>query len=245
MKYSLFNKTNLVLVLLITLTTSGCIYKERKKLEEEKQKLEALLKAKEDSMRMADSLIASQAFDGSREEVIQPEVREESSEKVPSIAMEDFPVPDGYQLLYNPQGGFAICFPEDWKMNRENLTSVVMFMSPKTSDADFFQENININVEAPDPPIYSIEEYFQATLNGIRMMMPDAKITYSKNITLSGLPGKHLVYTGKFGDYNLTWNQVYVLKGTEAWIITGTALETSYGSYKPRFEKAISTFTFL
>ena len=122
------------------------------------------------------------------------------------------------------------------------LGSVVAFLSPRGGTSDDLQENVNIVVQDLSAQPMTLEEYTDLTLGQIEQFITDAKILDSSPATLAGNPGHKAVYTGKQGQYDLEWMQLWTVKGNKAYVITYTAEAREYSAVLATAQEMIESF---
>ncbi|GEM_PF-1655869 len=159
------------------------------------------------------------------------------------IPIVDLSVKD-FQIFQNPNQGFTVRYPYNWEpvtqnyMNRE----INGFLAPMDDQNDFFRENMNVVIETFQSQIL-LENYFQWNLEQLKKMS-DIQFLENYNGTISGLPGKILVYTLSQNGKKLTFSQAYIVHGNKACVLTFTAESDKYPKYQPIFQQMLSRFSF-
>ena len=122
------------------------------------------------------------------------------------------------------------------------LGSVVAFLSPIEGTSDDLQENVNILVQDLSAQPMTLDEYTDLSLGQIEQFVTDAVILDSSAATLAGNPGHKAVYTGKQGQYDLQWMQVWTVKNDKAYVISYTAEATEYSAVLATVQEMIESF---
>lgn len=140
-------------------------------------------------------------------------------------------------------------YPTKWqKQEKQDPFSgqIVKFISPKNSDTDSYQEQIEIGIEDPnideEKPPMSLNEFTNSTLNRVPSVFQDTNIVESKSGTLANLPAYTVVYSGKEGALNLKRLQIWTLKNNRAYIITYTAEVDKYDELLNITQEMINSF---
>jgi len=146
-------------------------------------------------------------------------------------------------LTYDsPAYGIRIGYPSDWTKSEQFMGSVVAFLSPTESTSDIFRENLNVIVQDLSTQPMTLDEYTELSVSQIKQFFTDANITDSSATTLDGNPAHKVVYTGKQGQYNLKWMQVWVVKENKAYIISYTAEVNKYPDFLGTIQQMINSF---
>lgn len=131
----------------------------------------------------------------------------------------------------NPEYRIEIRYPSDWSKTEQVMGATAAFLSPQEGTSDDFQENVMINVQDISASPMTLEQYTQLGINQIKQIITDASIIESNTTTLGGNLAHDLVFTGKQGQYNLKWNQVFTVKNNKAYVLTYTAKMNTYDNF--------------
>jgi len=105
-----------------------------------------------------------------------------------------------------------------------------------------FQENVNIIVQDLSDQPMTLAEYTELSIGQIEQVITDSNILDSSAVTLAGIPGHEVVYTGKQGLYDLKWMQVWTVKNDKAYVISYTAEVSSYPALLETVQEMIDSF---
>lgn len=129
---------------------------------------------------------------------------------------------------------YDIFFPESW--TKQQKGTATFFLSPKESEKDLFQENINIMVQDLSSQPMTLEEYTNLTKTQITQALGSSAIVSVKDFNFAGQQAKEMVYTmpknpmqGR--NLNLKLRQVWFIKGNNAYLLTYTAQNSEYDNY--------------
>lgn len=138
--------------------------------------------------------------------------------------------------------GIKINYPMDWIKREQFMGTVVMFLSPTESASDIFQENLVVTVNDLSAQPITLEESVDPDINQLKMIVTDFKLVDSSATSLAGNPAHKVVYTGKDGQYNLEWMQVWTIKDDKAYIVTYTAEQDKYSEFLGTVEEMVQSF---
>jgi serine/threonine-protein kinase len=96
----------------------------------------------------------------------------------------------------------------------------------------------------------NLEEYHRLTKSQIKEALIQNTIEKERDIKVSGLPAKEIVYTipqdpSKQRYFNLKLKQVYLIKNNTAYLITYTALTPEFNDYLKSADIVFNTFNVL
>lgn len=138
--------------------------------------------------------------------------------------------------------GIRIKYPLDWTKEEQVFGTVVSFSSPIESASDDFSENLNVLVQDLSAQPITLEEYTRISEEQVEQYITNGKILDTIATTLDGNSAYKLVYTGKQGQYNIKWMQVYTIKDDKAYVITYTAEMDSYSNFLGTAQEMINSF---
>lgn len=122
------------------------------------------------------------------------------------------------------------------------MGTVVIFFSDQKNSSDLFQENLNVLVQDLSAQPMTLAEYTDLSIEQIKLFVSDSKILSSKKITLAGNLANELIYTGKQGQFDLKWKQIYTIIGDTAYILTYTSEIDDFDNYLEGFNQIFASF---
>lgn len=128
--------------------------------------------------------------------------------------------------------GFSIDYPVAWEMDTSSVLVPVAFYSPFSSDADFFQDNVNVTTEDTTPyGEISLNDYAAAGLENIQLSLPEYTLVEqgARTFGQGNYEGAYLL--GEYVAPDITLN-IYSLFT----VVEGTAYVITY-SYNPEEEE--------
>ncbi|WP_162393819.1 DcrB-related protein [Deinococcus kurensis] len=136
--------------------------------------------------------------------------------------------------------GFAVTPPPGWKQSTYPGTAVVFLTAP----VDGFATNINVVVQ-PLPAGMTQAAYHTLSLKQIRTLVTDAHILSTRAVTLGGVPGNSVVYTGRQGQFKLYFFSTYAVRGGRAFLVTTTTRQGSEAGAKSVNDAVVKSFQIL
>ncbi len=154
------------------------------------------------------------------------------------------PADENFLNYDNSSHGIKIKYPQNWELQNINnpiTNEVVIFLSPRESNTDKFQEKLTITVENFSG---TLDEFKDSSIKDISNHLSQAKIVNTGTTTLAYKSANQLVFTGKDGENSLKNLQVFTLKGDKAYVITYTAEIDKYDTFIQTAEKMVKSFEF-
>jgi len=170
--------------------------------------------------------------------IVSPETSVDSSNTASSLAsLESLP-------YTNDKEGFSINAPKAWNVDESGkLGTSVVFLNtkPDKEGANVFDANINV-ISGPTKGL-DLNNYINGQKKGLPKLFNDYKLVEDRTVDVHGMQGHILGNTFTQGVFQLRDLQLIVVKDGKAYIITGTALESTWDTYKDLMESSLLTFT--
>jgi hypothetical protein len=146
----------------------------------------------------------------------------------------------------SPEHRFSIEFPSEWERIDTQLGVVVTGISPPTPETARFRPNCNVVVE-PLPAGVTLDQYTEAALTTLGQATVDFRPEERGAGQLGGTPAT--VLTSSFTLPQLEGTRVRVLQyaalpSDRAYVVTCTATEDQFATYRARFEAIAASFSF-
>jgi hypothetical protein len=149
---------------------------------------------------------------------------------------------EGLLTHESPEHGISIKYPADWTKDEEVEGAAVVFFAPSEGASDVFLDNVNIIVQDLSGQPTTLDEFTESTLGQIEQNITDPNILDSSAATLAGNPAHKLIFTGKHGNYDLKWMEVWTIKNDKAYMISYTAEVGRYPALLGDAEQMIDSF---
>ncbi|MCB0704159.1 MAG: hypothetical protein KDC34_02575 [Saprospiraceae bacterium] len=170
---------------------------------------------------------------------------ETMEETPPHAAMEAVDVPPGFVPFVDESDGFGLALPANWEIAENYSGTRFLAKSPRTSQNDLFQENVNLIVQPlAGSGVSTLEEYVALSKVQLKNFITDFELLESRNTTWAGYPAHEFIYTGTQGAYNLKWQQLLYLDGSTAYVFSYTALPDTYNQFVAIIEMISNSFKF-
>ncbi len=140
----------------------------------------------------------------------------------------------GLRTYTDTTSGFSIGYPADWDKQEGAAGTIVAFLSPAEGASDDFRENLNAAVEALPNSSITLDEYTQAVLGKLPTVITGFNLLDQRSTRLGGDPAHRVHYQGEQGTFKLEWEQVWVVHGKQAFIL-------SYAAERDRYQADLST----
>ena len=147
-----------------------------------------------------------------------------------------------YKNYVNQDFNIKLSYPDSYELQEGLMGTVAVFLSEKESSTDLFQENLNVIVQDLSAQPMTLDEYNDLSLGQIETLITDSKIISSKKTTLAGKSAYEVIYTGRQGQYNLKWRQLWTVIDNTAYVLSYTSEINQFDNYFEVFNKMIDSF---
>jgi PsbP-like protein len=140
---------------------------------------------------------------------------------------------------------YALQYPTDWEVNNSGAmgTSFILF-APLESEQDKFKENVNLIVQDLKGMAIDLDKYTEISEGQVKTMLTKSVIIESKRIKNDSSEYHKLSYTAEQGVFKLSFIQYYWLVKEKAYILTFTAEQDKFTTFKETGEKILNSFIF-
>ncbi len=140
-------------------------------------------------------------------------------------------------------GTYSISAPDGWikkdtMVSGEKLTTLT---SKLEGAGDNFKENVNVNTG--QAPGFDLNAFVEANRTNLLKEIPGVEIVTEGETTISGMPAKWIVYSFSSSGYDLKNTAYMILKNDVGYVITCTALKTTFDKYQQDFKTCVNSFT--
>lgn len=143
------------------------------------------------------------------------------------------------------QFGFKINPPTGWSIDQSGQSgALAIFSNPKTDQDGSNQFVANINIVSESAKGLDLDSYVENTKKQLPISLTNYQSTENKKLTLEEIPTQFIGGTFAQEKLNLRNLQLILIKDNVAYIITGTALASTWDQYKDMFESMFQTFSF-
>lgn len=138
---------------------------------------------------------------------------------------------------------FTIEYPKDWTLNESGqMGTSFILLSPLTSEQDKFSANVNLLIQDLTGYNVDLDDYVEISEGQIKTLVTNGKILESNRVTNQHLSHHEIIYTGKQGVFDLTFQQYYWVVDDKAYVLTFTSEEDQFDNYKLLGKKILNSF---
>ena len=153
----------------------------------------------------------------------------------------------GTEVYENSTYGFKMSYPQGWRSKEpdaNDLGMVVGFLAPG-ENIDNPTSYVTVQMEAlpPDQQV-TLDNYTSAITSSLKSAYRSSKLLSRRNITVSGIPGKEILYTMDDGGTPYEILLQYTVQGDKAYVLSYYAPEVSYTQFEDGARALIGSFQF-
>ncbi len=135
-----------------------------------------------------------------------------------------------------------IDYPISWEKKEDIMGIALIFLSPLEGTTDTFQENINLIIQDISNQPITLDEYVETNLADMDQFLENITISKSERVTINGLEGHELIYSGHQGEEVMKWRQLVIINNDKAYLLTYTAKQDTYDLYQEEVNAVINSF---
>ncbi len=139
---------------------------------------------------------------------------------------------------------FTVYYPQGWKLSNQGSPELIFYISsPKLSEYDYVQENVNLisQVVAPETDLATYEQELEKKANS---QLQNIKKISSTEMEFKGHPAINSVYEAVVNDVRVKWNQYVWLQDDRVYLLTYSADISQYETYKGLATEIIESLQF-
>ena len=141
-------------------------------------------------------------------------------------------------------GEFSIRYPKNWVLGQGFEAGVLAtFLNEKIDQDGQNSFSANIQVSSGPAKSLSLDSYVKAQKNALPKVLSGYELIQERKVNVNGADG--YIIDGSFskGALQLRSKQLIVVKNSKAYLVTGTALNSTWDTYKDLMEASLLTFT--
>ncbi len=135
-----------------------------------------------------------------------------------------------FKVYKNDDYGIEVRYPRDWSLKEDYEGTVAIFLAPKETSLDIFQENVNIVVQDFSEHPMTLKDYTEVAKFQLQGFFNNVKIIEDKSAKISGLPAHKITYEAS-SDYPLKITHFWTVKGDKVYTFTYTSELSRYNNY--------------
>lgn len=138
------------------------------------------------------------------------------------------------------QLGFSLNFPSSWSTRPNYLGTSVMSFSPAEDPSDPYSENMSVIAETL-PGNAPVQKYYEMYLSIMQRTLKNFNLTQTVPGTVDHQEAIKIIFSHTSEGGLLTTEELFVTKNNKGFVITCSALTTTFPKYQPEFEKTIQS----
>ncbi|MEL6494251.1 MAG: PsbP-related protein [Cyanobacteria bacterium J06623_7] len=147
----------------------------------------------------------------------------------------------------NSEYQFSLRYPDTWSRQQidDPITGeIVVFASPKETDADLFAEKVYIAVEYLSSEPTTLEDYSQTVLNRIDdSSSNDIELYEDFKTKIDDSPARVVIYARNEGALQLRQMEAFTIKNNQVYIAIYTAEKAKFSQFYPTVEKILDSWS--
>ncbi len=181
---------------------------------------------------------AGPADTASPQAAVTPQATQAPAEETPT------PLPTRASRTYltyeNEANGYSIQYPEEWQLlEKESLPGTTTFVAPLQGEGDTFRENLSVVVQNLPAGTTTLDEYTELALAEGQTYIPLFAVQQARPTTLDDNPAQEVVYTGLQGEREMRSLGVWTLARDRVYIVTYTAEELEFNTFRSIVQQMI------
>lgn len=150
-------------------------------------------------------------------------------------------VPGNWKALNETD--YSIQYPDSFELDKSGQMGLsFILLSRQTSDQDLFRENINLLVQNLGGHNVNLDKYVEISIDQLNTVITDGKLLDSRRLKGDGSEYHQVVFSGKQGQFDLKWQQLYWIRNNKAYVLTLTCEASQYDNYVDIGKKVLNTF---
>lgn len=177
--------------------------------------------------------------------VIGTQLNKDSSTETSDTPQTDTPAANGLskQAFTSDVAGYNLFTPAGWNEQKGTGTANFIFFSP-TPDKDAIGEfKANLNIAFEETKITPLDRYVTSTQKALPQILTNYKQVSDRKITIQNLPARIVDSTFLNNNHQLRNSQLILMRDDSVYVVTGTALESSWSKYSKLFNDSLMSLT--
>jgi len=146
---------------------------------------------------------------------------------------------DDWKILN--EGNYSISYPAGWQLDQSKAMGTTFVLFARGTEAGTFRENVNLMIQDLTGMGLDLDKFVQMSEQQFKTMITNGKLISSKRLKDRG-EYQEIVATGTQGVMDLKFKQYYWVRDNKAYVLTFTALQSTYDAYAELAGKVMNTF---
>lgn len=138
---------------------------------------------------------------------------------------------------------FKLQYPATWSSGAEQ--GMLIFKTAKDGTEDNFQENVNVIIQDLSAQPMTLAEFTKLSLDQYGEMGETVQIVSIDDAKLAGIAAKKAIVKMNYYSLPLKLKQLWFIKDNKAYMLTYTALETTYSAFENDATQLMMSFEFI
>ena len=124
-----------------------------------------------------------------------------------------------FSVYKNSQNKIKIKYPKTWKVSENKDGAAAIFISPKETVLDAYQENLSIVIQNLPQSLMPLKQYSKEAVNQITQTLKNIQVLRNEETSLSGSPAYRFEYIIKL-NFNLKITHVWTIINKKTYQLT-------------------------
>ena len=147
------------------------------------------------------------------------------------------------QAFTSDVAGYKLNTPAGWNEQKGTGTANFIFFSPKPDKDATGEFKANINIAFEETKVTPLDTYVTSTQKALPLALTNYKQLSDRKITLGDMPARIIESTFLNNNHQLRNSQLIVMRDNSVYVVTGTALESSWSKYSKLFNDSMMSLT--
>jgi hypothetical protein len=139
------------------------------------------------------------------------------------------------------EGNYSISYPATWQLDQSKAMGTTFVLFIGRAEPGKFRENINLMIQDLTGMGLDLDKFVQLSEQQFKTLITNGKLITSKRVKDRG-EHQEIVATGTQGVMDLKFKQYYWVRDNKAYVLSFTALQSTYDEYVDLASKAMDTF---
>lgn len=139
------------------------------------------------------------------------------------------------------EDNYSISYPAAWQLDQSKAMGTTFVLFARGADGSKFRENINLMIQDLTGMGLDLDKFVQLSEQQFKTLITNGKLISSKRLKDRG-EYQEIVATGTQGVMDLKFKQYYWVRDNKAYVLSFTALQSTYDEYVALASKAMNTF---
>lgn len=140
------------------------------------------------------------------------------------------------------EANYTISYPAAWQLDQSKAMGTTFILFASGATAGMFRENVNLLIQDLTGMGLDLDKYVQISEQQFKTLITDGNVLSSKRTKNDKTEFHEITATGRQGVLHLKYKQRYWVLGNKAYVLTFTALQSTYDDYAVVADKVLGSF---